>query len=384
MSASAEVDVSLLGGPLHRLGRRLRLVRGQSNTVNLGLALGFSIWLVFLLLALVRNFANDFFRIEMIAVHLRFLVIIPLFFICESMFDPEVRGFVRSLVTSEIVPEEERPALMNLIDRVRWRNDALVPDVVCFIAALMTGSTRTPLTPHGVVVPIDPSFALAKDPVLVTFYFTVALTVFRFLLFRWIWRFALWFLFLWKLSRLRLRLIAGHSDRAAGLGGLEIVQLHLIPFVFAVAILNSGTLAAELSRGLNFNAVYAAGTIGLLIGVAVIFGPLSVFTPKLIETRYRGFYRYMALATRYVKEFEDRWLSGKPSDIELLGAADFQSLADLTSGVDIVREMRVVPAGLRLLWVTAAACLVPLLPLWLFQYSLTDLLQKSMARLLGG
>jgi hypothetical protein len=41
---------SLLGGPLHRLGRRLGLVRGETNTVAVGLALGLLSWSILLAL----------------------------------------------------------------------------------------------------------------------------------------------------------------------------------------------------------------------------------------------------------------------------------------------------------------------------------------------
>lgn len=37
---------SLLDGPLHELGRRLGLVRGETNTVLLGLAMGWGLWLL--------------------------------------------------------------------------------------------------------------------------------------------------------------------------------------------------------------------------------------------------------------------------------------------------------------------------------------------------
>jgi hypothetical protein len=39
---------SLLGGPLHRLGRRPGLVRGETNMVALGLALGLLSWSILL------------------------------------------------------------------------------------------------------------------------------------------------------------------------------------------------------------------------------------------------------------------------------------------------------------------------------------------------
>jgi hypothetical protein len=35
-------ELSLLGGPLHWLGCKLRLVRGATNTLGLGVALGLS------------------------------------------------------------------------------------------------------------------------------------------------------------------------------------------------------------------------------------------------------------------------------------------------------------------------------------------------------
>jgi len=37
---------SFLGGPLYRFGRRVGLVRGETNTVPLGLALGGGLWIV--------------------------------------------------------------------------------------------------------------------------------------------------------------------------------------------------------------------------------------------------------------------------------------------------------------------------------------------------
>jgi len=44
---------SLLGGPLHRLGQRLGLVREETNTVALGLALGLLSWSILLALAAI-------------------------------------------------------------------------------------------------------------------------------------------------------------------------------------------------------------------------------------------------------------------------------------------------------------------------------------------
>lgn len=42
---------SLLGGPLHRIGARLGLVRNHTNTVRLGLAIGGTLWSIAVVLA---------------------------------------------------------------------------------------------------------------------------------------------------------------------------------------------------------------------------------------------------------------------------------------------------------------------------------------------
>jgi hypothetical protein len=48
-------DFSLLGGPLHRLGWRLGLIRGRTNTVALGLVLGLLAWFILLVLASIQG-----------------------------------------------------------------------------------------------------------------------------------------------------------------------------------------------------------------------------------------------------------------------------------------------------------------------------------------
>ena len=54
-------DFSLLGGPLYRLGCRLGLVHGRTNTITLGLVLGALPWIVLVALALVEGLGQVLF-----------------------------------------------------------------------------------------------------------------------------------------------------------------------------------------------------------------------------------------------------------------------------------------------------------------------------------
>src|SRR6185503_13387631 len=97
----------------------------------------------------------------------------------------------------------------------------------------------------------------------------------------------------------------------------------------------------------------------------------------------KGVGLYNKLAARYVKEFEAKWLEGASRDEPLLGTPDVQSLADLANAVGIVRGMRWVTIGPRLLTMMTMAAVVPLLPLVFFRYPLAELSQKLVSALVG-
>ena len=116
-------DFSLLGGPLYRLGCRLGLVRGGTNTVALGMVLGAFPWIVLLALALVEGLGHVLFSIGAIGAHVRLLVAIPLLFVCEAFIDPRFTAFVHLIVRSRVVPATVRPALGSDIARItRWKD----------------------------------------------------------------------------------------------------------------------------------------------------------------------------------------------------------------------------------------------------------------------
>ena len=56
---------SLLGGPLHKLSR-LGLVRSETNTVLLGIALGWGGWLLMVGVALVEGVADRLFSMSVV------------------------------------------------------------------------------------------------------------------------------------------------------------------------------------------------------------------------------------------------------------------------------------------------------------------------------
>ena len=376
--------ISLLGGPLHRLGHRLGLVRGPSNTVALGLAIGWSMWLLMLILLLVEGRAAEVFVLPLVGAHARLLLVIPLMFVGESWLDPQARAFVGGLSASGVVDASQRPALAYHVDRLHRSKDAWWPDALSLAAAVLFWALGARLMRYGGTAVYDPNRAVFQDALAVPLYFSIVVTAFRFLVFRWILRLGLWVQFLWRISRMRLHLVPVHPDHAAGLGALEGVHHAFLPLVAALSVLSSASYAEEMSLGsMRFADVYPALALLAAVDLALVFGPLLFFTPILWVSKQRGLIDYMAVASEYVDAFERKWLRSPRATEPLLGSPDVQSLADLSTSINIVRDMRLLPASPRLLLAVLIAATVPVLPLWLFQYPLADLIQRFVASVLG-
>jgi hypothetical protein len=378
-------EFSLLGGPLHRLGCRLRLVRGETNTVALGLALGLLLWSILMALAFIEGDSHRIFSLSVLGAHVRLLVVIPLFFLCESWVVPRVTAFIGLIVRSGVVPQNTLPALESEIARTgRWK-DSWLPDVMCLLAAVLFTMLAPQLHLFGATATHDPSRTVAEMTLTGQWYWFVCLTVFRFLMLRWLWRLGLWCFLLWRMSRLPLHLVPTHPDSAAGLGYLEIVQVHFIPLVLAISVLQSASFAEEISAGtMTLEAIYPALALILVVDAALFIGPLFIFATKLWACRVKGLNDYMIFASGYVNGFDRKWLDTKaPREEPLLGTPDLQSLADLGNSVSVVRNMRVVPLSQRLLSDLAITALLPMLPLLLLKYPVAELAEKFFTRLSG-
>ncbi len=209
--------------------------------------------------------------------------------------------------------------------------------------------------------------------------------VFRFLMFRWLWRLGLWSYFLWRLAKLELQLVPTHPDGVAGLGYLELVQTHFAPLILAISAVQSSSFAEEISTGASaFEALYPALAIILLVDAVVFLGPPFIFSPKLWACRVKGLSDYMVLASSYVNGFDKKWLgAGACPEEPLLGTPDLQSLADLANSINIVRNMSFVPVSPRLLTSLLIAALLPLVPLLLFKYPVAELVEKFFMKLIS-
>ena len=321
---------------------------------------------------LLKGLGPRLFSIAFIGVHVRLLVAIPLFFACETWVAPRMAEFVRNILGSGLVPETEMPGLASAIRRVGRIKDSWIAEALFLLLAFAWPLAGTISGLRGGTGDWTSILAGAggKMNLINGWYLIFCLPLFRFLLLRWLWHLGLWAYFLRRVEKLDLHLIPTHSDGAAGLGYLEVVQEHYMPLVVAIGAVFSAAFAESISSGtMSFETLYVLIPAILLLAAALFIGPLFVFSRKLWACRSTGLNEYMAMASRYVHAFDRLWIRDeKASGESQLGTPDVQSLADLTTSLNVVRGMRWIPASRRILMELAAGVILPMLPLVLLKY----------------
>jgi hypothetical protein len=216
-------------------------------------------------------------------------------------------------------------------------------------------------------------------------YAFVSLPLFRFLAFRWLARLVLvWYRFLWRVSRMPLRLNALHPDRTGGLGFLNTSVFAFVPVLVAETSLLSAMIAQRIwheGATLPQFKIEILGAVGFLMLLVLL--PQTFFLTQLERTWRAGGGEYGALGSHYVNDFSRKWLCAQPHTREsLVGSADIQSLADLANAYEVIRDMYLVPITRNTVMRLAFAIVIPLLPLVLTMIPFEEVVDRALSTFL--
>jgi hypothetical protein len=380
-------DFSLvLGGPLFQLLRRSHLTGDALELARQRIIVSaLFAWLPLLALSALEGQALGGraivpFLLD-VEVHARFLIALPLLIVAELVVHQRMRFVVRQFLERNLIPEGASPRFDNAIaSAFRLRNSVLA-EVLLIAFVYIVGVLiiwRHYLALATATWYATPSAEGSKLWLAGMWYGYVSLPLFQFLLVRWYYRIFIWTRFLWQVSRIELSLIPTHPDRVGGLGFLANTVYAFMPLAVAHGVMLAGPLANRifyLGAALPEFKVEIAVVVVFLL--CVVLGPLLVFAPQLAQAKRTGNREYGALAERYVREFDAKWLrGGAPADEPLVGSGDIQSLADLVNSFEVVRTMQLAPITRDALLRLVGATLVPVVPLLLTMMPLEELLRK--------
>src|SRR5262245_6663720 len=388
---SAEDFSLVLGGPLYQMYLRTRLLRAPVGLVERRVITFVLVtWLPLLVLSVASGTAFGGLKVPFLVdldVHARFLLALPLLIGAEALVYLPMRLAISQFVDRGIIAPQNRSKFDEIVaSTMRLRNSVAI-EVALIVAAATLGYWfwRDNMRLH-----VDTWYASvgpggAYQLTLVGYWYAfVSLTLFRFILGRWYFRLILWYIFLWRVSRLSLRLNPLHPDRAGGLGFLSNSVFAFAPVLVAQSTLLAGVIGSRIwHEGMTLPA-FRLEIFGLVVLLMlVVLAPLTFFVAPLSRGKRAGLRDYGLLAMRYVDDFHEKWMRGVRKDGEpLVGSADIQSLADLAGGHDVLQEMRLFPASRQSLVALAVVLALPFLPLTLTMFPLEELINRLFAKLL--
>lgn len=380
-------DFSLvLGGPLFQLLCRTHL---SGNTLELWrqriLVITFIAWLPLLVLSALEGQALGgraavpfFLDVE---VHVRFLIALPLLIVAELVVHQRMRLVVRQFLERDLIPQSALPRFDAAIKSAFRLRNSIFAEVLLIAFVYIVGILlvwRHYLALAAATWYAIPSAQGMKLSLAGIWYGYVSLPLFQFLLVRWYYRIFIWMRFLWQVCRIPLSLVPTHPDRVGGLGFLSNAVYAFMPLAVAHGAMLAGPIANRIfylgATLPEFKVEIAVLVIFLLF---LVLGPLLFFSPQLAQAKRAGNREYGALAARYVREFDAKWVrGGARADEPLVGSGDIQSLADLANSFEVVRTMQFAPITKDALLRVIAATVAPIVPLVLTMMPLEELLGK--------
>ena len=390
MTPAAEQLALEQGGPAWRLWLRTGLAPTEPKRL-VGRALLFAAicWLPLLALSARAGLAaGDAVKVPFLrdfSAYARFLFAVILLVLADAAVPARLRRVLVQFQSARLVPPESEPAFIALLSKARRHIDSTLAELVVLglaIAAAWSSAQRelgSSIATWQALVGADGVKSLTGAG---WWHALVSVPLFQFLFIRWGFRGVVWAQVLARVSRIELRLVASHPDRAAGLGFLALGQAGFAVLVLVASASLASVLAEDVVyRGAALESLYPImGAFGV---IALIFalGPLVTFAPRLAALKREALYEYGALSSRHDSAFRAKWLGAKAEAEELLGNEDPSSLADLASGYERAKALRPIPIDLQAIAPILVAAALPMIPLVALKVPLSEIL-KGLARII--
>jgi hypothetical protein len=381
MAESSGVDTGLFhGGPPLRAEKSLGLVEpGRQRGFQRAALVVLVVWAPLFVLAGIQSLVLGENKLSSLlvdfTVHFRFLIAAPLFVFAESFVLPRLGQIVRHFIDAGLVVGADRPRFDAIAEQIRRLLNSILVETVVVVLAYLAAVILLRTFP---MEDIPEWHKVGTDGFSWAGWWNVwvSIPISIVLFLGWIWRLFLWGLFLCRVARLDLRLVAAHPDLAGGLQFVGASVRNFVPLGFALSAVVAGGVTERVARmGASlFGFKFVIGALVVVLFLLFV-GPVLVFTGKLIEARRKGILEYGGLAGAVGRQLEQQWVRPlKGVDEKALDVQHFSATTDLYQLVSNVYQMKAVPLDLQDLIAMIVMILLPFLPALLIEMPLDEIL----------
>ena len=312
----------------------------------------------------------------------RVFIAVPLLIAGQPLIEERFRLIVRHFFDADLIRPQDLPTFREILSSIKRLKDAWFPELAlvalgCLGGILFVGNGPMYDAPWSIRVI---GISVSQSPA--GWYFElVTQTIYMVLLGLALWKWLLFVVFFWRVSRLQLRLVACDPDQSGGLGFLGYSPIAFVPVVIAASTAMGSILCYQA-----LHSVFSRQTLNMVLALWVLVillifvGPLAIFGSKLAHLYRVGYLQYGSLSHLHAEQFHEKWVRGRQSHLgELLKAEEISALIDLALSFDRVRRTKLLPIDRLTIIQLVAASAVPMLPVIMTQVPLADLL-KMIAR----
>lgn len=369
------------GGPDEALQRALRVAGSERrNVVRRALVAVLVAWVPLVVLSALGGRAlGSSYRDSMLldpAMDARFAIALPLLVLAAPALSRRMQSIVAHFLRAELVKPTERARFHeDIVAVLRWRDSRAAFALMVAVAAIHALALGA-----ASIAEMSGSWRVADGGLSAAGWWLVVVSqpLYDIVVLQFLYRVALWWRWLWRVSRLDLQLNGTHPD---GAGGLSFVAGVLYAFrvpLFAIACSAAGSLANVLLwTGASLTSFrYAIAALAVVL-VALAAGPLAFFNAPLARAKQRDALVSGVLAGRQLRAFEAKWLGDKSIEVdETFRAPDFSSVDHLNATVAAVHRMNTVPFLRKQLIPLAVAVLLPFVPVAAIEMPLDEIVSQ--------
>ena len=358
-------DSLIRGGPFYQLQRVTRLIRpdrwNSQRRIIFAVAVGW-VPLLFITLLFQRESVVSF--LQDYRIHARMLIAVPALLLGERVVETRFLTLVKHIRDAHLLADADLTREHELMVGLRRLRDSALPElVILLLVAAHTVLSFSRLADATPWFATSTTNGLRLTP---AGWYTVVISasIFQFLLWLSLWRWLMWAIFAFRLSRTPLNLVPTHSDQHGGLGFLGLMANGFAPISFAATAVIGATWRHEILHNRAHLMAYKLPAIVLVvIVIALALLPLVFFVPPLAALRRKGILEYSTFGQIQATEFDDKWIAHREGhDSQVLTQMESSGFIDFSSLYDRIKQLSPLPVDKYTLIPLALSIVIPALP----------------------
>lgn len=362
--------------------------KAEKGSRNTAIALAIITWLPLCLLALYYGTLDDddttisFF--EDFVVHVRFLIVVPFLVLIENSVNKTFVEYIKN--TDNIIPNIQQQDYNKMVDHLKKITTSYLPEIIVLIVYLTALFMNPDLLASEDAHRNYMTYTGTNTLNIAGWYnFLISIPIFLLLMFRWFYRWVIWFYSIIKISNFNIYVDPLHADKMAGLSYLNLVPITFSFIIVAPAAVMSAKIGMDIIyNGASFKSFSYQILFYIIASPIILYSPLLAFMGKLSLARRKGILIFGDLVRKHDHDYVKKWLDPNSKNEEpVLGAVDNSSLADINGSYAPIEGLQMVPIDFKMILASFVMNAIPYVPLVFTYYSFKELFTIIMKAMIG-